>query len=1318
MASNNFINECQNYANCNRLGELKVRDDINVQDLEGYSSQVTTTQGANLCPPPTDSKWTFSGDATLTSDGYLSIPSVGSSATITVPWDGSRYMYVKFIVVSGGNYHINTSYLDSSKSRISGNGAAGGDKGSNYQYSNGFGGSNQYGDALTQSSYVSLSFAMSSSSAQYGVTNAYVVKDILISSSNISYEPFVPTSPSPDYPSEIRTITGSTTINVCEENLFDINWLNMDDTVVENGVVTGQAKAFRTNFGLNGAYIPNTNYGNNRVSISIDGYTDGNSATTSNNGVRLVVYYTDGATQNICQFLNSETTKTTKTGTSYINKTIKNIQFVYGNEANNIWHFSNIMITYGTTVKPYKEYVGKRYEINLGKNIFNGFTKGIGLNSTNGSQTTNSNAATSDYISIDFVKNSYYYLSGLLDTMSSFVAAYNSSKQFLGRCGATLRKEIALTKAGFGSGTAQGTGDIAYLRVTQYSSTVSIDNIDNAKVQLEAGGNKTSYSPYFTPIELAGIPNGDEWIARDKIFQSSGQNIAHSDNFDTKFYLIGSSGQNREVGERQTNLTGEIIEVKPNTTYTASGDFSALGSSNIRIGYFDSVIQVGSISTAFFNGTSPCSFTTGANTKYILVYNSNDSSGSKITNFMLNEGTTALPYEPYGNDWYIKKEVGKVTFNGTDEGTWQYTSGDHSRFTLMYDDLALQLPNSSSALPITMSDKFTSTNASRVYSHTYDNSISGHYTYSQFWLYTSLYSDTTNLKNWLSTLKPTIYYEKKTPSYTKVTGELLQQLEELKNAIGYFEVTNINTDSSTLPITMNYTLTEGPTLNQDNYIQDFSIDSGCYVDGGIIGTNYAKKLETNLLASASLDLENKEVRARVGVKYSNDTIEYEELGKFTVEKPTDEQVENSSQIVAYDDLINHLDDVYSSELDYESETVTLGDVYEELCSHLELTPKTTTFTNSTIVVSANPFTNGEKNREALKSIEKVSCSFVDIDRDNNTIDLVWLSDTLDYTFSKDDYSSLEGGKTVYGPINSLVIKNSQIDDENVSISDDISIAQNGEHQLVIAEDYFLYDEDLREAAINGIWAKVNGLTYVDCKITTYTGKPFLKIGNKIRVYTDTNEYFDTYVLKHNYTYDGSFKSVIESPCLTEQEVKTKQDISLQEKLRNTQIIVNKQTGEISSLVVNTDVLNTTATNALGLANTANAAANSVNTDLQAYKNTVSSQFTQTANDYTLLFTQAITAANDAAETEESHYQTQQQYIRFAGDTITLGKSDSQLTAELSSSELAFKQGNEKVAYISNNKMFITEAEITTSLTLGNFGFVPRDNGSLSFRKVK
>lgn len=356
-------------------------------------------------------------------------------------------------------------------------------------------------------------------------------------------------------------------------------------------------------------------------------------------------------------------------------------------------------------------------------------------------------------------------------------------------------------------------------------------------------------------------------------------------------------------------------------------------------------------------------------------------------------------------------------------------------------------------------------------------------------------------------------------------------------------------------------------ISQSDNLQSFEIDSGCYVDGNIIGSVYSKCLKAKFVAIQS-NLNDKSIYAKIGVKYADLSNEYINTGKYKVERPNNEITANMSQITAYSDLYTNLDSKYVCNINYSTGDKTLSDLYADVCTNLGLTPKSLEFINSTIPIVANPFTNGEKNRTVLQTIAKISCSFVDIDNDTNEIDLCWLSqnEEPDYIFYKSDYSSVEGGEVICGPINCLVIKNSQIDDENVTIKDEESIKLNGEHSITISDDYILHNAELRQQAIDSIWSRVKGMKYVDCKLTTYYGKPFLKLGNKIRIYISDTEYFDTYVLKHNFTYDGTFSSVIQSPALTEQEIKNKQDISLAEALANVQIDVNKQKKQITALI--------------------------------------------------------------------------------------------------------------------------------------------------------
>ena len=177
--------------------------------IDGKSTQATSTQNANLCPPFTDSRWTFINGASVTSEGYLSIPATtGARAIITIPWNKSRTCYFKDIIVSGGNAHYSAEYLDESGTSLTGNGKATFDKGTNYQDEAMWGGDNQYGDALTQTTSIKFTIQFSSYTP-----NPYVIKDLIISENDINYIPFTPNMPSPDYPSEIECVKG--------KNLFD-----------------------------------------------------------------------------------------------------------------------------------------------------------------------------------------------------------------------------------------------------------------------------------------------------------------------------------------------------------------------------------------------------------------------------------------------------------------------------------------------------------------------------------------------------------------------------------------------------------------------------------------------------------------------------------------------------------------------------------------------------------------------------------------------------------------------------------------------------------------------------------------------------------------------------------------------------------------------------------------------------------------------------------------------------------------------------------------------------------------------------------------
>ncbi len=127
-----------------------------------------------------------------------------------------------------------------------------------------------------------------------------------------------------------------------------------------------------------------------------------------------------------------------------------------------------------------------------------------------------------------------------------------------------------------------------------------------------------------------------------------------------------------------------------------------------------------------------------------------------------------------------------------------------------------------------------------------------------------------------------------------------------------------------------------------------------------------------------------------------------------------------------------------------------------------------------------------------------------------------------------------------------------------------------------------------------------------------------------------------------------------------------------------------------------------------------------NSDVEAVTEQLKSSIEILNNLIEFRFESAITQTETVAGIVTENQQLLEEYIRFQGALIELGKVGNAFTAKLSNEKLAFLQDNVEIAYISNNKLYITDAEIKNKLTIGNsingyFDFIPRANGNLSLK---
>ena len=70
-------------------------------------------------------------------------------------------------------------------------------------------------------------------------------------------------------------------------------------------------------------------------------------------------------------------------------------------------------------------------------------------------------------------------------------------------------------------------------------------------------------------------------------------------------------------------------------------------------------------------------------------------------------------------------------------------------------------------------------------------------------------------------------------------------------------------------------------------------------------------------------------------------------------------------------------------------------------------------------------------------------------------------------------------------------------------------------------------------------------------------------------------------------------------------------------------------------------------------------------------------------------------------------------MKFTDGTLSIGKTGNPFTFRVMNERLAFYMNDSEVAYLSNNKLYVTQAEILTRLQIGKFAFEPQTNGNMS-----
>lgn len=397
----------------------------------------------------------------------------------------------------------------------------------------------------------------------------------------------------------------------------------------------------------------------------------------------------------------------------------------------------------------------------------------------------------------------------------------------------------------------------------------------------------------------------------------------------------------------------------------------------------------------------------------------------------------------------------------------------------------------------------------------------------------------------------------------------------------------------------------------------------CYDEGNIFGTAIARTLDFEI--ENIVDLEKKEFEYFTGIRVE-DTVHYISLGKFitTDVEPGDTTLINK---VSSMDYMLKANIQYETKLDYSSKKVTILDVLEEASSNAGLELATKEFANSDFIVDSNQFEVDAIIRQVFQAVAGISGTFAKIRSDNKLYFITpKLIDSKKYTVKEvhkmlvadlnklkvrtitndlkvlgiekestkqvdemlvksmnniavkrlttninepslekqSDYTELVLKRNTH-PINVVSIGISQVEGENITLRDEESIAEDGENFLTINDNPFAYTQEKREQLIVALYEKVKGFSYTAYELKGQC-KPYLETGDPIWVLDADGAITSSFLFRFTYKSPNGLESEMSAPSIIKSTVEYQNVPSDLERIRRTEIIVDKQQGTIDAII--------------------------------------------------------------------------------------------------------------------------------------------------------
>lgn len=319
-----------------------------------------------------------------------------------------------------------------------------------------------------------------------------------------------------------------------------------------------------------------------------------------------------------------------------------------------------------------------------------------------------------------------------------------------------------------------------------------------------------------------------------------------------------------------------------------------------------------------------------------------------------------------------------------------------------------------------------------------------------------------------------------------------------------------------------------------------------------------RKLEAKYLGEHNLV--GKWVTAGFGVKLASGTYETIDYGSFLVSEQTVTKDTGVTEIVAYDKMINAMEP-YNAELFKDLYPIDLYEYTKELCKACGLTLYNDSFpVNGDWLIEGDLWENinGITYRDIFVQIAQATATTCIIHDDQ-----VYFKH-ISGTGERLTYDNLMKLKLepLYGEINSVVLSRAPQED-NVYYRDEESVALHGLTEFRIENNEIL-DKD-RESAIEPICDFLLGVSFHPFEATT-EGLGWYEIGDLFEIENDTGGAFPTTLFNYSLTIDGGIKETLKTTVESKAQTQYQYAKSLAKRVKNAEIIVNKQEQYIKSVV--------------------------------------------------------------------------------------------------------------------------------------------------------